>query len=537
MTLKNNIRGMFTLNLKAAARNENCAAGIIYYISRTGAFYCTKGKQRDNVIFLASGNMPTWAICFGSDNEEGQAGVCIEFWKALDNFERANGQLYKSLVIGLPAALTHAQNIQLATEYAEQVTKVPNFGGMPWAMALHAGGGTNPHIHLVVCTHINDGIPRPPEKWFSRPANVGRDPATGGTRKCADWSRPTLVGILREAWEFFCNRALERAGSNVRVDRRTYEDQGIDLVSTVHRQRGNNELQCRLYNQLINYINEAGPEIRRWIIAASEAAAASENPVNDEFWSEMYLEEFECEIDPWEARHEIYRLVSKLNSSGVGGAKSQTGTLKMNQSFAAFGQREDEESAPALYQHKKKMRRLRRLSKLSPSKIGPRIADFMRLCAHLERVRESDIYFLRQATLALDAQLEKTQLKMLLDAESEESEDSMRVNRRIQQDELDLHNVIDDDDWRNKDKDIGEDIYPNDSVISHDIFEDREIELHSIAVDDEWRNENYEIGEGSVQNESVLSQDSLDGQGLDAVSGDNSDSEGDEHLRPRPPCV
>ena len=39
---------------------------------------------------------------------------------------------------------------------------------------------------------------------------------------------------MRLKWEEHANRALERAGHDVRIDRRTLEAQGIDRESTIH---------------------------------------------------------------------------------------------------------------------------------------------------------------------------------------------------------------------------------------------------------------------------------------------------------------
>lgn len=44
----------------------------------------------------------------------------------------------------------------------------------------------------------------------------------------------SAADMVRERWETYANRALERAGHEVRIDRRSLEDQGIDRVPTIH---------------------------------------------------------------------------------------------------------------------------------------------------------------------------------------------------------------------------------------------------------------------------------------------------------------
>lgn len=46
--------------------------------------------------------------------------------------------------------------------------------------------------------------------------------------------RRRKLQALRKRWEDICNRHLELAGSNARIDMRSYKDRGINLQSEQH---------------------------------------------------------------------------------------------------------------------------------------------------------------------------------------------------------------------------------------------------------------------------------------------------------------
>ncbi|MBQ2954594.1 MAG: MobA/MobL family protein [Clostridia bacterium] len=52
--------------------------------------------------------------------------------------------------------------------------------------------------------------------------------------RTTDWDDPGNCERWRAAWADTTNRYLERAGEDVRIDLRSYERQGVDLVPTVH---------------------------------------------------------------------------------------------------------------------------------------------------------------------------------------------------------------------------------------------------------------------------------------------------------------
>lgn len=123
--------------------------------------------------------------------------------------DRKNARVIDKVMVALPRELTHAQNAELVTEFAEGLTK----GRASWVAGIHDGPGDadNPHCHII----FRD-----------------RDFETG--KRVMELSEKGSTERIRIAWEERVNAALERAGLEVRVDRRTLEAQGLDREAEIH---------------------------------------------------------------------------------------------------------------------------------------------------------------------------------------------------------------------------------------------------------------------------------------------------------------
>lgn len=184
------------------------------YICRTGKYR----KHKDPVLFSTSGNMPEWA-----DKPE-------TFWAAADKYERANASLYREIEFALPIELTPDQRQALAVRFADEAA---GKFGFPYTLAIHAGGGKNPHCHLVFSERMTDGIQRSESLFFAR-ANK-KHPEKGGCLK-ADISSKRKIWLkkTRLLWEEVCNADLEKYGHEARIDHRSYKEQGSEKKPTKH---------------------------------------------------------------------------------------------------------------------------------------------------------------------------------------------------------------------------------------------------------------------------------------------------------------
>jgi hypothetical protein len=193
------------------------------YIGRDGRF---SEERYGEVEARGHGNMPAWA-------REDTA----EFWRASDEYERANGNTYREYELALPRELSPAARVALVQRFAEQELGATR----PYQWAIHncvaSDGKEQPHVHLMFSDRQQDGIERGPEQFFKR--YNGKNPERGGARKFsygADKEEAALAyeGI-RERWAKVQNLALEQAGVEVRVDHRSLADQGITREPEVHR--------------------------------------------------------------------------------------------------------------------------------------------------------------------------------------------------------------------------------------------------------------------------------------------------------------
>ena len=206
---------IYHLHLRRGQRNSGTAAlrsagAKADYILRQGRYRAGEGE----IECTASGHMPGFA---GVDPRQ--------YWKAADEYERANASLFVELQLALPRELDGPARQRLAEGFAARVCDGER---LPWSLAIHRGGGTNPHAHLMISERANDGIERDPTTWFRRAASRGRDPALGGARKTTTLQPKDWLLATRAAWAEAANTALAEAGEAARIDHRTLEAQRLE---------------------------------------------------------------------------------------------------------------------------------------------------------------------------------------------------------------------------------------------------------------------------------------------------------------------
>ena len=206
-------------------------------------------------------------------------------WNAVEKNEKQwNAQLARKFIIALPRELNHEQQIQLVQEYCREqfVSK-----GMICDYAIHDKGDGNPHVHIMLTLRAIDEN----GKWLPKSRKIydldkegNRIRLPSGQWKShkentVDWNDQKYGEIWRHEWEVLQNRFLERAGSEARVDMRSYERQGNELVPENHlgpsvsylekqgikTEIGNLNRQIRKSNSLIASIRKAIKSLFDWI--------------------------------------------------------------------------------------------------------------------------------------------------------------------------------------------------------------------------------------------------------------------------------
>ena len=166
-------------------------------------------------------------------------------WNAVEKAERGkNAQLAYSFDIALQNEFSLEENIALARQFL-----LENFvsRGMVVDFAVHQpdredGGIPNPHFH-VLCPI------RPIEqngKWGLKQRRVYELDEDGNRIRdqngeyvfnavpTTDWGSPETLEHWRQTWAELCNAKFAEKRLDVRIDHRSYERQGVELLPTVH---------------------------------------------------------------------------------------------------------------------------------------------------------------------------------------------------------------------------------------------------------------------------------------------------------------
>ena len=165
-------------------------------------------------------------------------------WNAVEKAERGkNAQLAYSFDIALQNELSLEENISLARQYLlEQFVS----RGMIVDFAVHQpekdGGISNPHFHVMcpIRPLKEDGrwdAKQHRQYLFDENGNPILDDA--GHQKfnavpTTDWGTPETLEHWRKAWADLCNSKFAEKGLVCRIDHRSYEAQGVELMPTVH---------------------------------------------------------------------------------------------------------------------------------------------------------------------------------------------------------------------------------------------------------------------------------------------------------------
>lgn len=165
------------------------------------------------------------------------AGASEALWNAVEAFEKqANARLARELIIALPEELTRAENIALAREFVRD-----NFTSEAMvADWVYHDKDSNPHIHLLTTvrplTEEGFGPKNAPVLGENgEPLRFFPPGRPGGRIVYKSWGgdKETLQA-WKIAWAETANRHLALAGHEIRLDGRSYAEQGLDGIAQRH---------------------------------------------------------------------------------------------------------------------------------------------------------------------------------------------------------------------------------------------------------------------------------------------------------------
>ena len=221
-------------------------------------------------------------------------------WNSAEEIEKQwNSQLARRLVLALPREVPDEQYPQMVRDYCTEffVSK-----GMCCDIAIHDPDppGHNPHCHIMLAMRAMDEhgkwLPKS-RKVYDLDKNGERIRLPSGNWKChkestVDWNEQYHCEEWRQGWQDIQNRYLELAGSPEKVNLRSYERQGLDIVPTVHMgpaivqmerrgiaaNIGNLNRDIKSANNLLRNVRNTIRDLLLWIAEARKSTKSAEKP-------------------------------------------------------------------------------------------------------------------------------------------------------------------------------------------------------------------------------------------------------------------
>ena len=143
-------------------------------------------------------------------------------WNAVEAGEkRRDAQVAREIEFALPEELKDFEAVALAREFVQRefVDR-----GMVADLNVHWDPG-NPHAHVMLT--MRELTP------------------DGFGKKVTEWNRVELLREWRQHWGDLANDHLLRAGIDVRIDHRSYRDQGVEVEPTSHLGKAVDDMRAR----------------------------------------------------------------------------------------------------------------------------------------------------------------------------------------------------------------------------------------------------------------------------------------------------
>jgi hypothetical protein len=178
---------------------------------------------REDLLASGYGNLPEWS---GNDP--------VEFFAAGDVWERANGRVCVQIDAVLPRELPVAQQVGAVKDFIQSQLGTQHAYVYGIHQTTASDGKPYPHVHIAFSERVDTGTTQTPQEYFAR----------NGCQKDRYFSARGFPAAVRHAWADTLNVSLERAGSVLRVDPRSFRDQGKDIepVKYVRDLRGRKDL-------------------------------------------------------------------------------------------------------------------------------------------------------------------------------------------------------------------------------------------------------------------------------------------------------
>jgi Ti-type conjugative transfer relaxase TraA len=204
---------------------------------QTGTLFNYRGGDDDLVHeeLALPEDIPAWLRSAIEGKTVAEASEAL--WNAVDAFEtRVDAQLARELIIALPEELTRAENIALVQEFVRDNLSSK---GMIADWVYH-DKDDNPHIHLMTALRplTEEGFgPKyvPVRRPDGKPLREVKSNRHNGEIVYTCWAgnRETMKA-WKIAWAQTASRYLALAGRDIRLDGRSYAEQGLEGIAQRH---------------------------------------------------------------------------------------------------------------------------------------------------------------------------------------------------------------------------------------------------------------------------------------------------------------
>ena len=247
----------------SAGKGRSAIAGASYrsgeklFDQKEGRSYFYARSVMPESFILTPKNAPEWA----NDREK--------LWNEVERKDRrANSRYAKEFNVALPVELSEDEQKELLTKYVQE-----DFvdEGMVADVAIHRDHPDNPHAHVMLTNRPFN----PDGTWGlkSKRENIldenGNKTYTGNSRFprsrkvwLVDWDKKEKINQWRRNWAVSVNQVLEAKNLPDRISEKSYEEQGIDEVSTQHEGINSQKEKRQEFNQNVKQQRQAKAEAK-----------------------------------------------------------------------------------------------------------------------------------------------------------------------------------------------------------------------------------------------------------------------------------
>ncbi|MGI4851402.1 MAG: AAA family ATPase [Janthinobacterium lividum] len=212
---------IFHASMRMLSRSDrNTVKAIAYrtgtdlYDEKSGKWFYYSSKDVAHVELLLPDNAPQWAKDLKLKIAQDRTAGVQEFSNLAERAEkRKDSQVYREFEFALPKELTNEQNIKLANEFLQD-------------QACQLGMVALPSFHFDTDEETGEGRPHCHAIFLTRELEERGLCA----KKELSWNQKEINSTWREQLAAYANFYLKMYGHEARVDHRSYEAQGIDIL-------------------------------------------------------------------------------------------------------------------------------------------------------------------------------------------------------------------------------------------------------------------------------------------------------------------